>query len=77
MPIPDPATPSLSHQARRIAHDMANDLACIVLEFSLIEQDVASIPSVQENIKQIRLAIDRLSQKMRELSATCRALAGD
>jgi hypothetical protein len=68
---------SLPQQARRIAHDMANDLACIVLEFSLLEQDVAHIPSVQGNITQIRLATERLTTKMRELSITCRAMCGE
>jgi signal transduction histidine kinase len=69
------SSPSLPRQARSIAHDMANDLACIILEFSLLEQDVANIPTVQKNIQQIRAATERLSEKMRALSQACRAMS--
>ncbi len=77
METPLDSVSSLSHQARRISHDMANDLACIVLEFSLLEQDVAHIPAVQENLHQIRAATERLTEKMRALSHVCRAMCGE
>jgi ubiquinone biosynthesis protein UbiJ len=76
-PLDSASAVSLPHQARRIAHDMANDIACIVLEFSLLEQDVADIPAVRENIDQIRAATERLAEKMRALSHTCRAMCGE